>query len=288
LAELELTASGALVIPVGSGISAEVDAYGRPSNKQGASSRVMTTGFVFVIGLVVLGTSFLSGIFGMAGGMILMGLLLMLMSVPAAMVLHGITQAASNGWRAFLWRAYVDWRILARYGAGSAIAFGLFMAMQFVPDRALVFILMGLMPFLIAAMPRRFSPRADRPLGAEACGFIGTALQLLSGVSGPALDIFFVRTTLDRRSVVATKAVCQVATHLIKLVYFGGIISGNIAETGWPVLGISIVAALMGTSLSRAILERLTDVQFRLWTQRLVLAVGAVYLIQGLAAFAKS
>jgi hypothetical protein len=88
--------------------------------------------------------------------------------------------------------------------------------------------------------------------------------------------------------VVATKAVCQVATHLVKLVYFGGIVSDNIAETGWLVLGISVVAALTGTSLSRAILERLTDVQFRLWTQRLVLAVGAVYLIQGLAAFAGS
>ena len=61
-------------------------------------------------GVVV--TSFLSGIFGMAGGMILMGLLLAIMPLAAAMVLHGITQMASNGWRAVLWRAHIEWRIV--------------------------------------------------------------------------------------------------------------------------------------------------------------------------------
>jgi len=43
---------------------------------------------VLAAGVVV--TSFLSGIFGMAGGMILMGLLLAMMPLPAAMVLHAV------------------------------------------------------------------------------------------------------------------------------------------------------------------------------------------------------
>ncbi len=50
-------------------------------------------------------TAFLSGLFGMAGGMILIGVLLTMMPLPTAMVLHAITQMASNGWRAFLWRS---------------------------------------------------------------------------------------------------------------------------------------------------------------------------------------
>ena len=48
----------------------------------------------------VLFTAFLSGIFGMAGGMILLGLLLAMLPLAQAMLLHGITQLASNGWRA--------------------------------------------------------------------------------------------------------------------------------------------------------------------------------------------
>jgi uncharacterized membrane protein YfcA len=59
----------------------------------------------------VLSTSFVSGIFGMAGGMILMGILLAIMPLATAMVLHGLTQMASNGWRAWLWREHVLWPV---------------------------------------------------------------------------------------------------------------------------------------------------------------------------------
>ena len=54
---------------------------------------------------VMVGTAFLSGIFGMAGGMILIGVLLTFMPLPTAMVLHAITQMASNGWQ--IGRAHV-------------------------------------------------------------------------------------------------------------------------------------------------------------------------------------
>ena len=54
---------------------------------------------LLILSTSVLATSFLSGIFGMAGGMVLMGILLLLMSVEQAMVIHGVAQFASNGWR---------------------------------------------------------------------------------------------------------------------------------------------------------------------------------------------
>ena len=65
----------------------------------------MTPLMIAALGLLMVATAFLSGLFGMAGGLILIGVLLTLMPLPTAMVLHAITQMASNGWRAFLWRA---------------------------------------------------------------------------------------------------------------------------------------------------------------------------------------
>jgi uncharacterized membrane protein YfcA len=47
----------------------------------------------------IVSTSFISGIFGMAGGMILLGILLAFMPLAPAMVLHGLVQMASSGWR---------------------------------------------------------------------------------------------------------------------------------------------------------------------------------------------
>ncbi|WGF89564.1 TSUP family transporter [Marinivivus vitaminiproducens] len=243
--------------------------------------------FAFVIGLgaLIFSTSFLSGIFGMAGGLILMGALLPFLPVPAAMVLHAVTQIAANGWRGLMWRRYADGWIVLRFGSGALAAFAVFAFVQLVPDRATVLIALGLVPFIAMAVPEGLAPRADRRGGAEICGFACTGLMLLSGVSGPALDVFFVRTAMDRRAVVATKACCQVLSHLAKLVYFGGIAASGEIGLGVTILVVAVVLAVLGTTTSRPVLERLSDVQFRRWTQWAVLAIGIVYLVQGVSSY---
>jgi hypothetical protein len=123
-------------------------------------------------GLAVLGTSFLSGVVGMAGGMILMGILLLLMDVTAAMVLHGVTQTAANGWRALLWRAHIDWRIIGGYMVGSFAMFAVMRLVAGVPDKAFVYIAMGITPFLFEVLPARWRPDvlATRRRGSVRCG----------------------------------------------------------------------------------------------------------------------
>src|SRR5258706_10736580 len=88
-----------------------------------------------ILAVSSLATSFISGILGMAGGMILMGILLVFLPLPAAMMLHGISQLAANGWRALmLWRS-VDWRVLRGYGVGAFVALGLIASLQFVAPK---------------------------------------------------------------------------------------------------------------------------------------------------------
>lgn len=55
---------------------------------------------LLIILLATLSTAFLSSIFGMLGGLILMGVLITIMPVSQAMVLHGLIQLTSNGYRA--------------------------------------------------------------------------------------------------------------------------------------------------------------------------------------------
>jgi hypothetical protein len=87
---------------------------------------------------------------------------------------------------------------------------------------------------------------------------------------------------VDRRIIVATKSACQVAAHAMKLVYFGGVISTGASPVHWTILAASVGLAMAGTTLARAVLDRLTDIQYRTWTRRIVLTVGGVYLLQGL------
>ncbi|MBL8514697.1 MAG: TSUP family transporter [Betaproteobacteria bacterium] len=242
------------------------------------------------IAFTALATSFISGILGMAGGLILMAVLLALLPLPAAMMVHCITQLASNGWRAWLWRAHIDMRVFRGYAAGSFAALLLFALIQFVVSKPVAYILLGLTPFVSYVLPDRLQLNIDRHGQPTLCGFICTAVQLMAGVSGPLLDVFFVRSRLDRKGVVATKAMTQSFGHLVKIVYFGGVAvilsaasKGEIEKSLSIFLAATCVAlAFAGTTLSRRVLEKMTDANFRRWTQWTVMTLGVVNLAAGL------
>jgi uncharacterized protein len=229
---------------------------------------------------VMVATALLSGVFGMAGGMILIGVLLVLLPVPDAMALHAVTQIASNGWRAALWVRYVRWRILAAYGAGCLAALLLWALLRFVPDQALAMLGLGLSPFAVRLLPQGWKPDAERARDGALYGFLCMSLMLLTGVSGPLLDSFFLGGRLDRRQIVATKAVAQVMGHALKLLYFGGLVAQ--AGSVDPVVAVGAVAAsMLGTTLARRILEAMTDQQYRSWAGRIITAIAGFYVAYG-------
>jgi uncharacterized membrane protein YfcA len=232
---------------------------------------------------LVVATAFLSGIFGMAGGIILMGALTAFLPVRTAMLLHGITQFASNGWRAFVWRRYISWRVLLPYLAGAVVALLLFSWVRYEPEKAWVLLALGVVPFIGFLLPARFAFDVEKPPVGFACGLVIASLMIVAGVAGPLLDVFFVKTRLDRRAVIATKATTQCLGHTMKLIYFGAVVdmAGGFADLPWWIYAGCIAAAMVGTTAARGVLERMTDVQWRAWSQRLLLVIGTVYLIQG-------
>src|SRR5260221_659419 len=157
-----------------------------------------------ILGASTLVTSFISGILGMAGGMILMGILLALLPLPAAMMLHGITQLASNGWRALLWRREGVWPVFRGYCYGALLSLAVFAVVQLVVGKAIALIMLGLTPFVTLALPEKLHLNVERPGHPFGCGVICTVLSLTSGVSGPILDVFFIRSAMSRHAVVAT------------------------------------------------------------------------------------
>ena len=243
----------------------------------------MSTALVFsVLAASTLITAFISGILGMAGGMILMGVLLAFLPLPAAMMLHGISQLASNGGRAFMLRNEVDWRVFRGYVVGAALALGLFAATSIVVGKAAALIAMGLTPFAALLLPEKLHLNVERRGHSALCGFVCLALNLVAGIAGPILDAFFVRSKMSRHAVVATKALTQTLSHLVKIVYFGGVIAVQGGEVSPWLIPTMVLLAFLGTSLSRPVLERMSDASFRQWTRWTVMTLGALYLASGL------
>lgn len=238
---------------------------------------------LILLAVSALVTSFISGILGMAGGMILMGVLLAVMPVPAAMMLHGVTQLASNGWRALLWRKDVDWRVFRGYVMGALLALIGFAFLHLVVSKPVALIVMGLTPFITLALPERLHLNVERRGHPFACGAVCASLSLLAGVSGPILDVFFVRSRMTRHAVVATKAITQSFTHISKIAYFGTLVAASERGTVEPWLAaMMILLAFTGTSLSRRVLERMKDEQFRRITRWTVMTIGLFYLGSGM------
>jgi uncharacterized membrane protein YfcA len=235
-----------------------------------------------IVAVTILATSFISGIFGMAGGLILLGVLLIWLDVAPAMVLFGTIQTAANGWRATLWWRHVSWPIIWRYMIGSTAAFALMRMIAFVPDKAMLYLALGIIPFGAYLLPKSLTPDISRPFGPYICGFIILILQLLAGAAGHILDIFFQKSNLGRRAIVGTKALTQTAGHLFRIAYFGSFASAYDESIPWWGYASALVLAIAGTTIAGAVLERMTDTNFRTWSKWVVIAISSVYLVRGL------
>ena len=238
--------------------------------------------------LAVAVTSALSGVLGMGGGIILMGVLTSLLPSSAAMILHGISQVAANGSRAILHYKYIKWKIIPYYIIGAAISVAFLSAFSFIPSKWVIFLLMGLMPFGALLLKGKLSLNIESPIQAVICAILVNLMQLSCGVSGPVLDIFFVRTKLSRHEVVSTKAITQTFGHALKLVYYGGIVnSTNDVSLPFYVPFVVCAIAIVGTWMGGKWLNRASNEWFQTWSQRIIQVIGVVYLFKGAMEFYK-
>ena len=238
----------------------------------------MTPSVLAVIGATIVFSSFLSGVFGMAGGMVLLGVLLNYFDVATGMILFSIIQLFANGLRALQWRHYVLWPIFGWYVVGAVISFAFMWSIAFVPDKMMVYLALGLMPFVVEVLPASMRPNIEWRGVPILTGVVTTIIQILAGVGGLFLDIFFQKSALDRKTTSATKAVAQTFSHIVRALYFGSL--SGIGDLPVWATGPAILLAIAGTSLAPFVVERMTDHGFRKWTRAIIFAISAVYLVR--------
>lgn len=243
----------------------------------------MSSVSALVILVTVLVSAFISGIFGMAGGLILMGVLAAMLPVATAMIVQGAVQMVSNGYRAFLWRKYINWSVFGRYAIGAAAGFVALLAIAWRPEARVVYLFLGLTALLVWLPTNWIRLDILKRGQAELAGFGVQALNTLGGVAGPLLDVFFLTTAMDRRAIVATKSVTQVLAHLVKIVFWSVPVIAAAGGGAFPPVWFFVLAvplSMLGTALGGKLLERMSDVDFKRAMKWLVTAIGAVMLLK--------
>ena len=217
----------------------------------------------------------------MAGGMIFMAVITTFMGVSEAMVVHGAVQSLSNSSRSYLLRSNIRWDILGFTLIGALPIILILYFISYVPEKKWLFLILGLLPFLLWLPRGWMQGDAEKPLHAVLCGAMVMTLNIAAGVAGPALDFFYVKTALTRQEIVATKAVTMFASHMVKIVYFGIPLIKSVGFGTLPPLWVFLAAipcVMIGTYAGTRILLRLNDVNFKSYTKYIVTLVGIYYL----------
>ena len=152
---------------------------------------------------------------------------------------------------------------------------------RYVPSKPVALLLLGLTPFIVRLAPQNFQPNPENLKQGAVYGTACMMLILLTGVSGPLVDSFFLGGKLDRREIVATKAVCQIFGHAAKLVYFGTIID-QAASLDPVVAVLAVFFSMVGTTLATKVLEAMNDQQFRSWANPIITCIAAYFVAHGI------
>lgn len=217
----------------------------------------------------------------MAGGIVLLTVMLLFLDPLTAIAVHGVVQLVSNGSRAFIQRQHVAWPLTWRYAVLllPMAWLGLQVALDLPPHLTKVligvFVLVATWApawLLLGASPERVSPeRRFFLLG----GFIGFMTTIV-GATGPLQAPFFLNLGLSRQGIVGTKAFCQALGHIAKTLVFG-IVGFAFLEYVSLIVAMSLMV-VWGTRIGSRILDRVDERTFvRLY--RGVLSVIAVRFI---------
>ncbi|MFP6665496.1 MAG: sulfite exporter TauE/SafE family protein [Deltaproteobacteria bacterium] len=210
-------------------------------------------------------TSTLSAIVGMAGGIILLSSMLLVLDPLVALPIHAVIQLASNGSRSLVQRQHVQWPLVWRYMI-LLLPAG-YIALQFARGIEPDHLKAGIGVFvLIATWKRSWLTLGAKPTAEHAnrtfflLGGAAGALNVVIGAVGPMLAPFFLGIGLSRQAIIGTKAICQMAGHLVKIILFGA--------TGFLFLGyfgfyaMAIPAVFAGTWFGSRLLDKVDERQF--------------------------
>lgn len=227
--------------------------------------------------------SMISAILGMAGGVSLIGVMTMVLPVEVVVPIHAVAQLFSNSARSFLFLKEVRWKYFLVYV--GPLAAGTYFAASLWSGSKLGWLKPVIGAFILGFLAyRRWSPKLENaplwlyaPLGAL-IGFTGVFV----GATGPLLAPFFFRTDFAKEEVIATKAICQTAAHVMKVPAFLSL--GFDFTAHIDVLACIVVAGFFGTVIGKRLLERMPEATFVRIFEGVLFVVGSYLLGSGIFA----
>lgn len=217
--------------------------------------------------LTALATATLSAILGMGGGILLLAVMFCFMPFTEAIPLHAAVQLVSNGTRIFAFRQAVDWQTVRRFllGVIPGVMIGgtlLWSLGEVGRAEPYIKIVIGLYILTATFLPKpKSNPGRDGKRGFTLIGLAAGTAGLTVGATGPLIGPLFARRNFVKERLIATKASCQMSTHVFKIVAFWMLGTIDFARFS-PLLVAMTAAAVLGTFLGRRFHKHVSPATF--------------------------
>lgn len=227
---------------------------------------------------------------GLAGGVLLLSVLLLSFPLEVVIPIHALVQVLSNLSRVALLREHIDWQIWRAFNlltvpAGVIGAYSI----AYLP-RDLIRGLVGAVVLLAAVYALK--PRARPALATTtttpsgrgryvALGAISSGLGMVVGATGPLIAPFFMIAGLKRERFIATKSGCQLTVQLIKTVIFAQLLSFSYLDYRLE-LTLIVAGVLTGTWLAKRLLAQVTGAWLELVIALMLICLGGKMTLEAL------
>lgn len=240
---------------------------------------------ILVLAFTALLTSIVSAILGMGGGIMLLATMLCFMSHAEAIPTHAAVQIASNGTRVIAFIKNVDSDALGRFVLGVVPGSGLGMLLLWLlgsPDQSEPYLkaLIGLFILVVTFLPkaRGTEPSSSRLLNFTLVGLLAGTAALTVGAVGPLIAPLFAHRGFVKERLIATKAVCQLVTHVLKIPAFILVRDIDVERLGGLAV-IMICVVIPGTLIGRRLLGHVSERQFVIAYRVMLIVAGLKLLV---------
>ena len=250
--------------------------------------------YVLILPLAALVTSAISGMLGMAGGMLLLATMFCFLTHAETIPTHATVQLVSNSTRLVAFSRNIAWPTVARFVAGAIPGGVLGATLYFLwgtpaAREPYLKMLVGAYILVVTFLPK--PKKTDGTTGQWEflfIGFVAGVAALTVGAIGPLIAPVFARCGFAKEPLVATKAVCQAILHVAKLpVFIVAGAAGKFASFDFGQLGLLIVLmslmVIPGTLIGKRMLKSISEKRFgALYRIALVVAGGKVLVYDGI------
>lgn len=226
-------------------------------------------------------TATLSGIAGLGGGTILIGIFYALGMAPAmAVPLHAAVQLISNASRTLAYLKHVEWRAAGWFMIGAVPTPFLIAPLVLSANPHLLSLLMAALIGTSLLPEKKQAVKIPTHMALLAAGILNGSLGMFIGATGLVIGRLFLRPEWRKETVIGTLALCQSLGHASKIAGFATL--GISAIASMEILLPLAVATILGTLNGRWLHRYVSEAAFQKVFKLILAVLAAILFFDGL------